>query len=96
MLVNYAVHERLLRTSEDFVWPVDSTFHGRFIIDVEFLDLKICPLNVSSSALPFYCVRMMVSVNFYLLLCVCVKLNGFEIISFLLSDFFTNLVYPSP
>ncbi|CAL8997125.1 unnamed protein product [Prunus brigantina] len=39
------IHERLLRTSEDFVWPVDSTFLGRFIIDVEFLDLKICPLN---------------------------------------------------
>ncbi|KAG6776088.1 hypothetical protein POTOM_019592 [Populus tomentosa] len=39
------VHERLLRTCEDFVWSVDSTFHGRFIIDVEFLDLKIYPLN---------------------------------------------------
>ncbi|GLT47119.1 hypothetical protein SLA2020_208360 [Shorea laevis] len=39
------VHERPLRTSEDFVWPVDSTFHSRFVIDVEFLDLKICPLN---------------------------------------------------
>ncbi|XP_062147073.1 BTB/POZ domain-containing protein At1g21780 [Alnus glutinosa] len=39
------IHERQLRTSEDFVWPVDSTFVGRFIIDVEFLDLKICPLN---------------------------------------------------
>ncbi|KAM1022928.1 hypothetical protein ACFX13_044571 [Malus domestica] len=39
------VHERLLRTSEDFVWPVDSTFLGRFIIDVEFLDLKICHSN---------------------------------------------------
>ncbi|KAK2659481.1 hypothetical protein Ddye_006014 [Dipteronia dyeriana] len=39
------IHERLLRTCEDFVWPVDSTFLGRFIIDVEFLDLKICPLN---------------------------------------------------
>ncbi|KAL5558266.1 hypothetical protein UlMin_034477 [Ulmus minor] len=39
------IHERLLRTSEDFVWPVDSTLVGRFIIDVEFLDLKICPLN---------------------------------------------------
>lgn len=42
------VHERLLRNCEDFVWPVDSTFHGRFIIDVEFLDLKICPVNVST------------------------------------------------
>ncbi|XP_059630743.1 BTB/POZ domain-containing protein At1g21780 isoform X2 [Cornus florida] len=39
------IHERLLRTSDDFVWPVDSTFLGRFVIDVEFLDLKICPLN---------------------------------------------------
>ncbi|XP_057973224.1 BTB/POZ domain-containing protein At1g21780 isoform X2 [Malania oleifera] len=39
------IHERLLRTSEDFLWPIDSTFLGRFIIDVEFLDLKICPLN---------------------------------------------------
>ncbi|KAK3034766.1 hypothetical protein RJ639_032279 [Escallonia herrerae] len=39
------IHERLLRTSDDFVWPIDSTFHARFIIDVEFLDLKICPLN---------------------------------------------------
>ncbi|XP_020088893.1 BTB/POZ domain-containing protein At1g21780 isoform X1 [Ananas comosus] len=39
------VHERLLRTSEDFVWPIDSAFHGRFIIDVEFLDLKIPAIN---------------------------------------------------
>ncbi|XP_077233073.1 BTB/POZ domain-containing protein [Tasmannia lanceolata] len=39
------VHERILRTSDDFVWPVDTTFHGHFIIDVEFLDLKISPLN---------------------------------------------------
>ncbi|XP_057531637.1 BTB/POZ domain-containing protein At1g21780 [Amaranthus tricolor] len=39
------VHERLLRNSDDFVWPVDTTFYGRFVIDVEFLDLKTCPLN---------------------------------------------------
>ncbi|CAK9142250.1 unnamed protein product [Ilex paraguariensis] len=39
------IHERLLRTSDDFVWPVDSNFQGRFIIDVEFLDLKIYSLN---------------------------------------------------
>ncbi|XP_050235389.1 BTB/POZ domain-containing protein At1g21780 [Mercurialis annua] len=39
------VHEKLLRTCDDFVWPVDSTFHGRFIIDVEFFDIKVCPLN---------------------------------------------------
>ncbi|KAL0556385.1 hypothetical protein IC582_004898 [Cucumis melo] len=39
------INEKLLRTSEDFVWAVDSTFHGRFIVDVEFLDLRICPMN---------------------------------------------------
>lgn len=35
------VYDKVLRTSEDFVWAVDATFHGRFIIDVEFLDLKV-------------------------------------------------------
>ncbi|XP_060673167.1 BTB/POZ domain-containing protein At1g21780 isoform X2 [Ziziphus jujuba] len=39
------VHERLLRTGEDFVWPVDTAFTGRFVIDVEFLDLKIYSVN---------------------------------------------------
>ncbi|KAG1363178.1 BTB/POZ domain-containing protein [Cocos nucifera] len=39
------VHEKLLRTSEDFVWLIDSTFHGCLVVDVEFLDLKISPLN---------------------------------------------------
>ncbi|KAL2317812.1 hypothetical protein Fmac_031688 [Flemingia macrophylla] len=39
------VHERVLRTCDDFVWPVDTTFLGRFIIDVEFLDLRTCPPN---------------------------------------------------
>ncbi|KAF3447621.1 hypothetical protein FNV43_RR12808 [Rhamnella rubrinervis] len=39
------IHDRLLRTGEDFMWPVDTTFHGRFIIDVEFLDLKIYSPN---------------------------------------------------
>lgn len=44
-----AVHERLLRSSDDFACPIDiNFFQGRFVIDVEFLDLKICPpLNVS-------------------------------------------------
>lgn len=42
-----AVHERLLRSSDDFACPIDINFQGRFVIDVEFLDLKICPINVS-------------------------------------------------
>lgn len=44
------IHERLLRTSDDFVWPIDTTFQGRFIIDVEFLDLKIGPVNSGESS----------------------------------------------
>ncbi|XP_057795754.1 BTB/POZ domain-containing protein At1g21780-like isoform X4 [Salvia miltiorrhiza] len=39
------IHERLLRSSDDFACPIDINFQGRFVIDVEFLDLKICPLN---------------------------------------------------
>lgn len=41
------VYDKLIRTTDDCVWHVDSSFHGRFTIDVEFLDLKISPLNVS-------------------------------------------------
>ena len=36
LLLHVAIHERLLWSSDDFVWPIDSTIHGRFIIDVEF------------------------------------------------------------
>ncbi|KAE8683475.1 BTB/POZ domain-containing protein [Hibiscus syriacus] len=43
------VHDRPLRTCDDFCWPVDFMFHGRFIIDVEFLDLRICPINGGES-----------------------------------------------
>nr|GFA92026.1 histidine phosphatase superfamily, clade-1 [Tanacetum cinerariifolium] len=44
-LFNAAVHERLLWISEDFVWPIDSTIHGRFIIDVEFSNLHVYSAN---------------------------------------------------
>ncbi|KAH9309453.1 hypothetical protein KI387_037364, partial [Taxus chinensis] len=39
------VHDRLLRSSEDYVWAIETTFFGRFMIDVEFLDLKVAPVN---------------------------------------------------
>ncbi|XLS55090.1 hypothetical protein HN51_004845, partial [Arachis hypogaea] len=48
------VHERILRTYDDFVWPVDTSFIGCFIIDVEFLDLKICPLTTRRTLLLAY------------------------------------------
>ncbi|ERN08606.1 hypothetical protein AMTR_s00017p00169940 [Amborella trichopoda] len=45
------VHDKLIRSSEDFVWPVDTTFHGRFAIDVEFLDLKVAQPNGSACSI---------------------------------------------
>lgn len=39
------IHERLLRTNDDFACPIDTNGQSRFVIDVEFMDLKICPLN---------------------------------------------------
>ncbi|GJT79141.1 hypothetical protein Tco_1045866 [Tanacetum coccineum] len=50
------VHERLLWTSEDFVWPADSTIHGRIIIDVEFPNLLVYSVYVeeASSIWPNY------------------------------------------
>ncbi|KAG6479114.1 hypothetical protein ZIOFF_062574 [Zingiber officinale] len=37
------ISDKLLKTSDDCIWAVDTLFTGRFIIDIEFLDLKIIP-----------------------------------------------------
>ncbi|CAN6448219.1 unnamed protein product [Victoria cruziana] len=42
-LVYPEISDKLLKSSEDFVWPLDISLAGKFIIDVEFLDLKIIP-----------------------------------------------------
>ncbi|XP_031473268.1 BTB/POZ domain-containing protein At1g21780 [Nymphaea colorata] len=34
------INDRLFRTGEDFLWHIDAAIYGRYIIDVEFLDLK--------------------------------------------------------
>jgi len=57
------VHDRLLRTCEDFVLHVDSNFHGRFIIDVEFLDLKVYPLNGGEASSIWPCDGMMQAIS---------------------------------
>ncbi|KAF8668289.1 hypothetical protein HU200_052344 [Digitaria exilis] len=44
------VQEHLLRTSDDFLWQVDVMSHGRFTIDVEFLDLRIATNNATESS----------------------------------------------
>ncbi|GMH17164.1 hypothetical protein Nepgr_019005 [Nepenthes gracilis] len=47
------INERLFRCNDDFIWHVDFTPYGRFIIDVEFLDLKIWPTN-GTEAIPIW------------------------------------------
>ncbi|KAJ6803945.1 BTB/POZ domain-containing protein [Iris pallida] len=44
-LVHPGVSDKQIKTNEDFVWAVDTVFTGKFIIDVEFLDLKSVPLS---------------------------------------------------
>ncbi|PKU65124.1 BTB/POZ domain-containing protein At1g55760 [Dendrobium catenatum] len=41
-IVHPGISDRQLKSNDYFVWAVD-TFAGKFIIDVEFLDLKIVP-----------------------------------------------------
>ena len=33
---------------EGFVWTIDSSFTGRFVIEIEFLDLKVADSSVST------------------------------------------------
>lgn len=47
MVMCVAVQEKVLRTSEDFAWSANFAYYGRFIVEVEFLDLKIWTTNVS-------------------------------------------------
>lgn len=37
------VRDRQIKTSDDFVWAIETMFTGKFIIDVEFIDLKAAP-----------------------------------------------------
>ena len=42
------VIDKLLKNNEDFVWTIEVPLTGKFIIDVEFLDLKIASPEVCS------------------------------------------------
>ncbi|KAK8579044.1 hypothetical protein V6N13_142279 [Hibiscus sabdariffa] len=39
------IADKQLKNSDDFVWPIEVPFTGKFIIDVEFLDLKTASPN---------------------------------------------------
>ncbi|GAB2290462.1 hypothetical protein Dimus_024741 [Dionaea muscipula] len=43
------ITERLIRNSDDVVWSVDFFSCDHFVIDVEFIDLKICTPNVGDT-----------------------------------------------
>lgn len=42
-IIHPGVYDKQLKNNDDFVWPVDTLVTGKFVIDVEFLDLKIVP-----------------------------------------------------
>ncbi|KAJ4725407.1 BTB/POZ domain-containing protein [Melia azedarach] len=42
-LAHPEITDKQLKSNDDFVWAIDVPLTGKFIIDVEFLDLKIVP-----------------------------------------------------
>ncbi|KAK9691542.1 hypothetical protein RND81_09G203100 [Saponaria officinalis] len=44
-LIHPEIRDQQLKNNDDFVWPLDLQLGGKFIIDVEFLDLKTVPLQ---------------------------------------------------
>lgn len=40
------VTDKVLTSSENFVWTIEAPLTGKFIIDIEFLDMKIAPPDV--------------------------------------------------
>ncbi|KAI7731188.1 hypothetical protein M8C21_030259 [Ambrosia artemisiifolia] len=44
-LVHPEIRDKQLRCNGDFVWAIEVPLGGKFIIDVEFLDLKTASLN---------------------------------------------------
>uniref|UniRef100_M1C0U8 BTB/POZ domain-containing protein n=1 Tax=Solanum tuberosum TaxID=4113 RepID=M1C0U8_SOLTU len=49
-LIHPEVIEKQLKSSDDFVWPIEIPLTGKFIIDVEFLDLKTATPNTEKSS----------------------------------------------
>uniref|UniRef100_A0A1D1YWY1 BTB/POZ domain-containing protein At1g55760 n=2 Tax=Anthurium amnicola TaxID=1678845 RepID=A0A1D1YWY1_9ARAE len=42
-IVHSGICDKQLKNNDDFVWAIDTAYTGKFIIDVEFLDLKTVP-----------------------------------------------------
>ncbi|THG16965.1 hypothetical protein TEA_010499 [Camellia sinensis var. sinensis] len=50
-LIHPEITDKKLKNNDDFVWAIEVPLMGKFIIDIEFLDLKIVPLEVSNEVL---------------------------------------------
>lgn len=56
VLWDVAVSDKLLRSSsDDFMWPLEySVAYGRFLVEIEFHDLKVASSHVSFSSQILY------------------------------------------
>lgn len=52
-LYDAEIKDKVLKNNEDFVWAIEVPLTGKFIIDVEFLDLKTASPNVCSKYTSF-------------------------------------------
>jgi len=53
MICNYAgIFDKQLK-HDGFVWAIDSSVAGRFVIEIEFLDLKVADPSVSTVSLSY-------------------------------------------
>lgn len=50
--VHAEITDKQIKSNDDFVWAIEVPLTGKFIIDVEFLDLKITPPNVCFYYIP--------------------------------------------
>ncbi|CAL5335489.1 unnamed protein product [Camellia sinensis] len=50
-LIHPEITDKQLKNNDDFVWAIEVPLTGKFIIDVEFLDLKIAPPDAKLSLL---------------------------------------------
>lgn len=46
------ITDKQLKNNNDFVWALEVPLTGKFIIDVEFLDLKTAPPDVRLPSIP--------------------------------------------
>jgi hypothetical protein len=46
LIYDAEIKDKVIKSNEDFVWSLEIPLSGKFIIDVDFLDLKIASPDV--------------------------------------------------